>query len=351
MVTPISKVERRKRNLGQLNHPSRASDRVRFPKEFGVRYSVFVDTEEEFDWSLPQSRASIGTSHIRFLPEFQRLAEAHGVKPCYLIDYPVADSPDAIAILRGMMAGGRCTVGTQLHPWVNPPFDEEVNTFNSFVGNLPFALERAKLLALTTKIETEIGVRPVVYRAGRYGIGANSAQLLEELGYRVDTSVRPFFDYSAEGGPNFLRHDARPYWTGPNGLLLELPLGATYTGQLRRFGRSLQSFARNRSYVAGALARTGMVSRVALTPEDMPLEDVKNAISAMIGEGLQYLSFSFHSPSLTPGHTPYVRNSADLSDFYRWWDVIMSHLHSLGVRPAGTDEVIEMAWASRKLRS
>jgi hypothetical protein len=338
---------RRRKSEGRLDHRSRAADRVRFDSAFGKRFAVFVDAEEEFDWGQPRSRDSTATSAIAYLPEFQRLMDAHGIRPSYLIDYPVADNPASAEVLARMMADGNCEVGTQLHPWVNPPFEEEVITINSFVGNLPIELERAKLAALTNKIEQAVGKRPVLYRAGRYGIGPNTGALLEEAGYKIDTSVRPHFDYSHEGGPNFLRHDAQPYWAGPAGLLLELPLGATYTGQLRRYGRFLYGDGRSGHRKISLLARSGMLSRVALTPEDMPIDDVKRAITWMLRDGCQFFSFSFHSPSLTPGHTPYVRNSADLSQFYGWWDKILDFLASKDIAPVSSGEIIEAAWRVR----
>ncbi len=320
---------------------------MRFDAQFGRRFAVFVDAEEEFDWGQPRSRDSVATSAIKYLPEFQRLMDAHGIKPSYMIDYPVAENRDSAAVLAKMLSDGNCEIGTQLHPWVNPPFEEEVITFNSFAGNLPVELERAKLIALTDKIESAVGQRPTIYRAGRYGVGPNTARLLEEAGYRIDTSVRPHFDYSHEGGPSFLRHDSRPYWSGPNGMLLELPLGATYTGQLRRYGRFLFGDGRSNLRRISMLARSGMLARVALTPEDMPIDDVKRAITWMLRDGYQYFSLSFHSPSLTPGHTPYVRNSADLSQFYRWWDKVLSFLAEKGITPISAKEISEAAWRVR----
>lgn len=338
---------RRVRNQGRLDHPARAADRVTLSREFGRRFAVFVDTEEEFDWTQPRSRDATATSAIRYLPQFQALMDAHGICPNYMIDYPVAASPEAVDVLGKMLAAGNCAIGTQLHPWVNPPFDEEVITYNSFAGNLPIALERAKLTLLTDKIETALGKRPIMYRAGRYGVGPNTAVLLEELGYRMDTSVRPYFDYSHEGGPNFVRHDPKLYWAGPQGTLLEAPLSVAYTGQLRRFGRYLFGSGRSRVKMLSAMARSGMLARVALTPEDMPIEDVKTAIRALLSDGQQYFSLSFHSPSLTPGHTPYVRNSAELSDFYRWWDKVLSFLQEVGIAPVSVDELLRAAWANR----
>jgi hypothetical protein len=320
-------------------------DIVDFGPDFGCRFSIFVDTEEEFDWTKPQSRSETATSHIAYLPEFQALADAHGIEPCYLIDYPVAATPAAFAIMRQLVEGGKCSVGTQLHPWVNPPFDEEVNLFNSFVGNLPRELEAAKLAILTAAIEENVGIRPICYRAGRYGVGPNTAALLAEAGYKADLSVRPSFDYRAEGGPDFRASSFRPYWTGPDGALLELPLGVSYTGMMRGLGRLI--YPRVHGRMRSAFARSGMLSRVALTPEDMPAADVKDAISAMLDDGHAYLSFSFHSPSVAPGHTPYVRNSADLSDFYQWWDQILSFLDRRGVIPISLPDVVAAAHRSR----
>jgi hypothetical protein len=346
LLPDFADTNRRQSNAGRLDHPSRAIDRIKFPADFGRRFVVYVDTEEEFDWTKPQSRNEVSTTTVQHLPEFQRMMDANGVAPAYLIDHPVAASDVARDTLGPFMEAGACEIGTQLHAWVNPPFDEEVNAFNSFAGNLPRELEQAKLANLTDLIAQQYGQRPTIYRAGRYGIGPNTAGLLEEAGYKLDVSVRPTFDYSSEGGPDFSRHDSRPYWTGPHRQLVELPLGASYIGLLKQFGPSVYRYSK-RNGLIGAFARSGLLSRVALTPEDMPVEEAKDAVRAMIGSGIQVLSFSFHSPSLAPGHTPYVRTSADLNDFYRWWDKMFAFLAQYGVTPASSACIVKAAWAAR----
>ena len=55
------------------------------------------------------------------------------------------------------------------------------------------------------------------------------------------------------------------------------------------------------------------------------------------------LNFSFHSPSLQPGNTPYVRSQADLDLFYRWWDVVLGHLARRGVEATTAAEILAMA--------
>lgn len=346
-VVAVEKQETRKRNLGRLDHVARKADRVVFPPSFGKRYVIYVDTEEEFDWAQPQRRDATGTSHMQYLHEFQSMAESHGAAPCYLVDWPIVDTPASADVLNALLAGKSCSVGTQLHPWVNPPFDEEVTPNNSFVCNLPLDLQRAKLHALTEKIAEVTGHRPQVYRAGRYGVGQHTAELLVDAGYKVDTSIRPYFDYSGGGGPNFLRHNPFPFWAGPDASLIELPLSVAYIGQLRGVAGTVTRFSGKKALAISALSRTGMLSRIALTPEDMPEAEVRRAIDGLLSDGHVYLSISFHSPSVAPGHTPYVRNSAELSRFYDWWDIVLGHLHQHGVTPASVDDVIAAAWAGR----
>jgi len=64
------------------------------------------------------------------------------------------------------------------------------------------------------------------------------------------------------------------------------------------------------------------------------------AIDRLLADGLRLLMFSFHSPTLAPGHTPYVRSEADLENFYRWWDEVLAHLARRGVGAAGLGEVL-----------
>ena len=305
---------------------------------------MFVNTQESFERTDKVQGAG---ETIQHLPEFQRIAEAHGLIPTYMLNHVVAMSGPAHDVLGPIAEAGHCVIGAQLHPWATPPYDEERSPENSYAGNLPAALEAAKIDSLTNAIATHFGQRPVIYRAGRYGVGANTAQLLGAAGYRMDVSVRPRFDYRADGGPDFTRHDARPYWTGNGSMLIELPVGACFTGKLRRFGRYLQHHAQGRPNLGGLLARSGALSRVALTPEDMPLEDAKEAVRVMLGDGLQMLNFAMHSPCLSPGFTPYVKTSADLNTFYRWWEDMFSFLESLNVRPIASDAIIAAAWATR----
>lgn len=324
----------------RLDRPPHPERYLRLPDEFGRRFMVFCDTEEEFDWSKPQRRDQRSTTHVKSMGEAHRRLRALGAHPVYLVDHPIATDPGAIELLAPLQDAGECDIGTQLHPWVNPPFDEEVNLFNTFSGNLPRELERAKLQCLTDVIERGFGRRPVAYRAGRYGVGPNSAELLGELGYQLDVSVRAGFDYSSEGGPDFSGVKPLPHRVGK---LLEVPLSFAYLGALRGLGPRLFPHTARVPLVRGGLAKTGLLNRVPLTPEGVPLQEALAAVERLLDDGLQVLSISYHSPSVEPGHTPFVRDAADLADFYRWWDGVLGLLSRRGVTSCSVGEVLEAA--------
>jgi hypothetical protein len=202
---------------------------------------------------------------------------------------------------------------------------------NSFAGNLSPELERAKLEVLTGALESAFGRRPTVFRAGRYGVGSRTARTLVELGYMIDTSIRARFDYSAQNGPDFTRYRPLPY-TLLQGALLEIPLTALYVGPMKG-APSMQRL----------LSRVGLTKRVALTPEGTSLKDARQAIDILLEDGLRLFSLSFHSPSLVPGNTPFVRTPADLDSFHGWWDAILDHFAKRGVEPASIDEIATAA--------
>ena len=322
-----------------LVHPQ-AHDFVDFPASFGRRFMLVVDTEEEFDWDAPFNRDSRDVTVTAGMQRAQNYFAAAGVKPLYVTDYPVIDDPRAGAMLAQWVADGLADVGAHCHPWVNPPHVEDVCVANSFAGNLPEAWERHKIEALRDRITQVVGRAPVAFRAGRYGIGPNSGLILHNLGFRVDTSVRSRFDYSAQHGPDFSGMPLRPYRAGPDKALLELPLSTAWVGGLRRLGDTLLPVIEGKGLGAGMLARSDLLQRIPLTPEGVSIAEAIAAIDRLLADGLDLLMFSFHSPTVEPGHTPYVRTARDLDDFYRWWDAILAHLAKRGVTPAGLDEVI-----------
>lgn len=321
--------------------PPAPAQLAKFAPGCSTRFLVTIDTEEDFDWNKPFSRLGHGLSSLGQLQTCQDYFSSHGVVPLYLVDWPVINDAAAGALLRDLVARGAAEVGAQLHPWVNPPFEEVVNARNSYNGNLPPALQRAKMAALRDQIAEVIGIAPLVYRAGRYGLGPETAEMLVELGFRCDTSVRAGFDYRSGHGPDYRFFPLVPWWTGPDASLLELPLTTIFVGMLGE--RVYHWIARLGGNALAVAARLGIVERVALTPEGIPVDRACAAIDRAIDAGLPLLNFSFHSPSLEPGHTPYIRTTADLDAFYGWWERVLEQLDRRRVLPTTVHELLTAA--------
>ncbi len=292
---------------------------IDWPAEQVPMLVVVVDTEAEFDWEAHRPRRAMGVTSVKCQDQAQRIFDRYAVRPTFVLDYPVSSTPEAYEFIRKLYRSGACEIGAHLQPWDNPPLIEPITDENSYPGNLPADLEREKLVQLTRSIEENIGVRPRIYKAGRYGVGRATARILAELGYEIDVSVLPGTDLSCKFGPDFSHCRASPYWFGRDPALLEIPLSIGYTGLLADTGAVARTLTTNERlkalHVPGILARLGLVERIALSPEGISFEEQRRLTRALLRKGHRVFSLTYHSPSLAPGNTPYVRNETDLGAF------------------------------------
>ena len=282
---------------------------------------VVVDTEEEFDWTAPFSRANTSVTHVRDIGRFQDICDRFGVRPIYVMDHPIATTPESVAVFSGLHRERRAEIGCHLHSWVNPPFTEEVSALNSYQANLPEGLEREKLAVLTAEIEANFGTRPRIHKAGRYGFGAGTLPILRELGYEIDTSYAPGFDLGEDGGPDYLRASPAPGWLDRVGGVLELPATSGLIGALGPWGPGLFPLVGGPTgetfKLPAVLSRARLLERVRLTPEGQTLPEMMRLTRDLRRRGVWGFTLTLHSPSVTPGCTPYVRDRADLDGFLR----------------------------------
>jgi len=280
---------------------------------------VVIDTEEEFDWDKEFSREKTGVSHLRFVERIQSIFDHYNITPVYVVNYPVASQPEGYEPLRKILSQDRCIIGAHMHPWVNPPFDEEVCAYNSFPGNLPYSLESKKLEILSECIERNFDMRPIMYKAGRYGIGANTFNILIKQGFEFDLSFCPHTDYSKIGGSDFTGKPDTPHWLDTEKKLFEIPLTVGFEGMIRPFGPWLYPILKweffNKLHMPGIFSRFRLLNRVTLSPEVSNLTEMIRLVRDQYKDGIRIFSLAFHSTSLEPGHAPYVRSPQDLTDF------------------------------------
>src|SRR5271154_4535517 len=321
---------------------------IHWPAEQTPMLVVVVDTEAVLDWEAARPRRAMGVTSVKCQDSAQRIFERYGVRPTFVLDFPVSSTPEAFEFIRDLHRAGICEIGAHLQPWDTPPLVEEATDKNSYPGNLPYELEHEKLTRLTQVICENVGVRPRIYKAGRYGVGHRTAQILAKLGYEIDVSVVPGTDLSRNFGPDFSQCGARPYWFGSGPALLEIPLsiGSTGvlaptrpTGSVPTLNEQLKAL-----HVPGILARLGLIERITLTPEGISFAEQRRLTRALLRKGHRVFSFTYHSPSLAPGNKPYVRNEADLRAFL---ERIEQYLHffteEVGGRAATPFEVKALA--------
>lgn len=300
---------------------------------------VVVDAEAEFDWDHGPYRDATGVSSMKQIDRVQAIFDQYGIVPCYTVDYPVATQPDGNRLLAEYVRDGRCEIGAHLHSWVTPPHQEEVNLHNSFAGNLPRELELQKTVQLRDAITNHIGVTPTAFKAGRYGIGANTPGILRELGFEIDLSFCPAFDYSKEGGPDFTDHHAEPFWFGPDNQLLEIPVTGAFTGWAGPMRAPLYQIAKrlNNLKACAILSRMRAVDRLMLSPEGYTFDEHVQLTQHLMSQGVRTFTWNFHSPSVVPGFTPYVQSEKDLSRFldafHRYFDFFLGELGGITTTP------------------
>lgn len=281
--------------------------------------TVIVDTEAEFDWSKPFDRSLVAVRSVAAQAQAQAIYDGYGLRPIYLVDYAVASQPEGAEPLRRILDRHGCAIGAHLHPWINPPHNEVLNERNSYGGNLPPALEAAKLEKLIDAIQLGMGVRPLFFKAGRYGLGPHTMATLARLGFEVDFSILPTADFRSRGGGADFRfagiHPAR----AAQGGMLSMPMTRAQIGLLAplppRMHAALHSRWGERLHLPGLLSRLNLVNTITLTPEGVTAAEQIVLLRKLVAQGHRRFVLHYHSPSLVPGNTPYVRDQADLREF------------------------------------
>lgn len=138
---------------------------------------------------------------------FTPLFRKYDLVPTYLVSPEILQDEDCVALLRGLQDA---ELGTHLHgEFIEPEADRDAAVTSTPQTAYAPDVERQKLKNLTDLFHSAIGRRPLSFRAGRFALGRRSLPFLEELGYRVDSSVTPFRTNEYPGGLS------SNYWGAP----------------------------------------------------------------------------------------------------------------------------------------
>jgi hypothetical protein len=295
---------------------------------------ITIDTEED-DWgSFRTQQPSI--ENIHYIPMLQDIFDEYSAVPTYLVNYPVATNKDSVKILRDIHQKGKCEIGTHCHPWNTPPIREELTTPNSFMCNLPNELIYEKMDVLHQQIMNNFDVFPVCFRAGRWGFRFSMANIIRSLNYRIDSSMTPFCDWTEDSGPRFgITHNSAfgfnekdrlcskanncTHCQNADECILEVP--ATIGFLQSNFvlcSKIRNMFARrflSKLRIRGVLERLKLINCRWLSPENSSCEDMIKLSKIISEKDGRFLNMCFHSTSLLPGRSPFVRDRNELDHF------------------------------------
>jgi len=318
-------------------------------KERPAKLIVTIDTEED-EWGSTR-RSGYRCTNIERIPALQDLFDRFGVRPTYLVTYPVATDKKAVAILKAMSDAQRADIGAHCHPWNTPPFGEPNTRLNSILCNLPVDMQYAKMKCLGEAIAASFGVTPRSFKTGRFGYATSVAGNLRALGYRIDTSVTPYTSWHRSHGPDFRAIPPRPFRFSADdafcecagGDLVEVPTTIGFLqSNFRQSDRLLRFVSRpalHRLHLVGLLGRLGLLNKVWLSPE---LSDVRTMIGltrAMLRNGYTVLNMVFHSPSLQAGLTPFTRTTADERRFLENLRAFLTFAREHAIEPIRLSEI------------
>lgn len=287
-------------------------------------FIITVDTEGDNQWNIYNGQ-DITTENANFIPRFQEMCEGFGFKPVYLVNYEMANNDFLMDYLKKKQKEGVCEIGTHLHSWNSPPEHELERKFegNPYITEYPEQIVYEKIDFMTKLIESKVGIRPVVHRAGRWASSDCMFDILSELGYIADCSV--------VSGCNMLNYPGKTvsygfdYRTYPNEAylvkdnLIEIPMTVKHI-QHTLAGKSIKNRAKN--LIVGKDRW--------LRPAISTVKEMKLHIDERVENGSDYAEFMIHSTELMPGGSPYFKNSRDVEREYKDMRTIFTYAVQCG---------------------
>lgn len=248
------------------------------------------------------------------------------VKPTYLLSQEIIDNKNCVETLKGL-AGKE--LGTHLHSeTVEPHANPKAILHDGYQAAMPKDLEEEKLANLTRSFERAFGHAPVSFRAGRFGLGPNSLQILSSLGYKVDSSVTPhqYWGY-APVAVDYTNYPDRPYFPregaahqpGGNGVL-EVPVTIVPKYPFIQTLYKKSALFKNLVFLKALWLRPSLASAAEMKAV------VDRYILAHEGEENTVLTMMFHSVEATPGASPYNATAADVGAFMDDLRIILEYI-------------------------
>ena len=176
-----------------------------------VHIAITIDTEcdKGAKWKVKQP-LSFKNTREGIVNNLQPIFDKYNVKATYLLSPEVMIDDKSIAVFKGF--GDKVELGTHLHAeFIEPKANFKCTNTSHFQCDFNYLVEKAKMESLTELFVKVFGYRPTSFRAGRFGISKDSLQILNDLGYTVDSSVTPDIQWTNQISNKKVNFFGAPY--------------------------------------------------------------------------------------------------------------------------------------------
>lgn len=269
-------------------------------------FIITVDTEGDNLWAWKEG-TPLETKNAKYLSRFQKVCEKYGFIPTWLCNWEMVNDPDFISFANEALRDGKCGIGMHLHAWNTPPYYELPRSSQSglsYLTEYPEDIIRAKIETMTNIIMDKLGKRPVVHRAGRWGMNNTYFKALYDYEYIAACSVTPYVNWRASVGQT-------PGYAGPD-YSMEKPVVSTREGILEIPVTTLWSEKEKRAFW--------------LRPNRGNLEEMLYLIAEYTSCGCDYLMFMIHSSELMAGGSPTFQTEGGIEILYEHLEIIFNEI-------------------------
>ena len=284
-----------------------------------VYFVVTIDTEADHSKNWFKSDPLTFKSVTESIPgTLQPLFKKYGVFATYLLAVEVLENETAVDTLKSL---DNCELGTHLHPEYIAPVkkytDYEGTCSEDFSNNYSLEVERKKIENITRLFKEKMGYQPRAYRGGKFGFADNTASVLADLGYTVDTSVTPGISWKNIGGPDFREMSSQPYIirsASGDKDILEVPVSIM-------FSNGLSKILNRPVWLRPSFSDVGAMKKL-----------VDKYIKIYAGKGNIVLNMMFHSMEFYPGASPYAATFEDCLRLTDRMDATIRYCRDIGVK-------------------
>ncbi len=295
-----------------------------------VNLIISIDTECDKDehWNIPHPityrNIEVGLEQT-LIPLFAK----YHIKATYLLSPEVLQND---ACVRKFKSFDNIELGTHLHcEFIEPGANYNTTNTHSIQASLSKETEYEKLYNLTECFKTTFGYQPLCFRAGRFGISENSLSILNELNYKVDSSITPFKTlYFDDRIINNWGTKPWPYQIKGTALT-EVPVSIINTDFIKLPAfvlRQLQDKSTLFKKVFHKLGYTASTQWFRPMRENGSglIQTAESIIAHTPNNIVPTLNMMFHSNEILPGTSPYCKTPEDVKQFIQSLDEAFEYL-------------------------